>query len=121
MANFGVLKLYGKPRKLMSRLRADIHIGDTQMLLEPGLGWKTGDLIGIAPSNMRFRQYESATLVSYDDESGIAVVDSELTYYQYGLMNSTASDYNGVDLRGEVYLLTRNVIIQGEDLDDWGC
>jgi len=33
---------------------------------------------------------------------------------------STADDYDGVDMRGEVVLLTRNVKIQGEDVDGWG-
>ena len=33
---------------------------------------------------------------------------------------STASKYNGVDIRGEVLLLTRNIQIIGSRLDGWG-
>jgi len=33
---------------------------------------------------------------------------------------STASKYNGVDIRGEVVLLNRNIQIIGQDLDGWG-
>ena len=33
---------------------------------------------------------------------------------------STASKYNGVDIRGEVLLLTRNIQIIGSQLDGWG-
>lgn len=45
----------------------------------------------------------------------------ELKYYHWGAPDSTASLYNGVDIRGEVMLLTRNILIQGEDVDSWGC
>jgi hypothetical protein len=33
---------------------------------------------------------------------------------------STADNYNGVDMRGEVVLLTRNVKVIGDDTDSWG-
>jgi hypothetical protein len=34
---------------------------------------------------------------------------------------STADDYNGVDIRGEVILLDRNIKLVGTDTDSWGC
>lgn len=46
-------------------------------------------------------------------------LDSALSFYHYGKATSTAADYNGVDMRTEVYLLTRNVKIYGDSTDDW--
>ena len=47
------------------------------------------------------------------------VLTEPLLYYHFG-GGDTSSMYNGVDTRGEVYLLTRNIKIRGEDLDNWG-
>jgi hypothetical protein len=41
-------------------------------------------------------------------------------YYHYGASSSTGGDYNGVDMRGEVILLTRNIVVEGTSYDDWG-
>ena len=44
-----------------------------------------------------------------------------MKYYHWGAEQSTASTYNGVDIRGEVLILSRNIKISGEDIDSWGC
>ena len=46
-------------------------------------------------------------------------LDKALKNYHYGQKESTASLYNGVDIRNEVLLLTRNVKIMGEYKDGW--
>ena len=43
-----------------------------------------------------------------------------LKYYHWGDGDSTADEYNGVDMRGEVILLSRNIKIKGEDAEGWG-
>jgi hypothetical protein len=44
-----------------------------------------------------------------------------LNYYHYGRAESTGSLYNGLDIRGEVVLLTRNVRIVGDNSSEyWG-
>ena len=50
----------------------------------------------------------------------MVTLDAPLLYYHWGAGESTAGEYNGVDMRGEVILLTRNIKIQGEDVDGWG-
>ena len=52
--------------------------------------------------------------MSYDSSTGDIVLDRALSYDHYGASKSTASKYNGVDIRGEVVLLTRNVRIVGD-------
>ena len=47
-------------------------------------------------------------------------MDEPLVYYHWGAASSTEDYFNGIDMRGEVLLLTRNVVIQGEDYDHWG-
>jgi len=47
---------------------------------------------------------------------------SKLNYYHWGRATSTGigSDFDGVDMRGEVMILTRNVKIDAEDIESWG-
>lgn len=46
-------------------------------------------------------------------------LDSALSFYHYGKDVSTGTAYNGVDMRTEVFLLTRNVKVYGNDEDNW--
>ena len=50
---------------------------------------------------------------AYDFETGIVTLETEVKYYHWGAEESTASTYNGVDIRGEVLILSRNIKISG--------
>ena len=58
---------------------------------------------------------------SYNNLTGEVLLNSSLNFYHWGAELSTAGAYNGVDMRGEVLLLSRNIKIVGEDKDGWGC
>ena len=47
-------------------------------------------------------------------------ITGELDFYHFGRAQSTGDLYSGVDIRGEVVLLTRNVKIVGNDVESWG-
>jgi hypothetical protein len=44
-----------------------------------------------------------------------------LKFYHWGAPESTADKYNGVDMRGEVLSLSRNIKVVGEDIENHGC
>jgi len=56
---------------------------------------------------------------SYDLATGLLTLTEALDYYHFG-GSDTSGDYNGLDMRCEVALLTRNVKVEGEDTDGWG-
>lgn len=58
---------------------------------------------------------------TYDDKTGTVTFTSALRFYHFGAAKSTGEIYNGVDIRGEVLLLSRNIKIMGTSEDDWGC
>ena len=120
LANTGTVEIYGVERSRDSRLLLPVNKGDTQLYLEPGLDWVAGDQIYLAPTAMQQDHSDYATLESYDKGSGIAIVTQALNYYHFGTGSSTKLDY-GVDMRGEVVLLNRNIMITGTETDDWGC
>lgn len=88
--------------------------------MAPGLDWGPGDKIGFFPTSIHFDEDDFAIIVSYDSASGNVTLDRPLNYYHFGAPTSTGSLYNGVDIRGEVVLLSRNVRIVGNDTEAWG-
>jgi hypothetical protein len=43
-----------------------------------------------------------------------------LKFYHWGAQKSTGDEFSGVDMRGEVIVLSRNIKIIGQDFEDWG-
>jgi hypothetical protein len=120
LATVGTVKMYGKSRSRQSRLTEPVLKGATTINVATGLDWVTGDKLHIAPTAMQFDHSDYKTITGYNSGTGVVTLDSALTYYHWGASSSTASDYDNVDMRGEVTLLTRNVQILGEDVDGWG-
>jgi len=48
------------------------------------------------------------------------MLTTPLKYHPWGAPESTANNYNGADMRGEVILLSRSIVIAGEDIESWG-
>lgn len=86
-----------------------------------GLDWRAGDEIAFPPSTLRFNDTDYAKIVSYNSATGEVILDRKLLAYHYGAATSTAAQYNGVDIRNEVYMFSRNVKISGQDVEAWGC
>lgn len=106
------VKFYGKPRSTSSRLTMDAYPGQEKIFVAPGLDWEAGDIIGLAATNMDWSNYETVTIKNYTAESGQVFLEKNLTKYHFGQADSTGDQYNGVDMRGEVMLLTRNIMIK---------
>lgn len=121
IANVGMLRIFGKPRGWkMTRLHAPVLKGSNEFYVEPGLDIVAGDRLGLLPTSYSPYPVDDVFVGSYDITSGKVVATSTMNYYHWGQATSTAPDYNGVDIRGEVLLLTRNVVIDAEDIESWG-
>lgn len=73
------------------------------------------------PTSYDHEASDNVYVQSYNNNTGLVIINSTLRHYHWGASMSTSSKYNGVDIRGEVLLLTRNIQIIGEDsLDGWG-
>lgn len=120
MANVGLISFYGAPRVARSRVLSPVAPKDTDIQVEPGLGWKTGDMIGLAPSTMNWWETDYGIITAYNNLTGKASLDRPMSWQHWGQATSTAADYSGVDMRGEVVLLSRNIQIVGNDTEDWG-
>jgi len=60
---------------------------------------------------------------SYEASTGLVKIEGSLKFYHWGARQSTEYQYNGVDIRCEVLLLSRNIRISGEfdEKENWGA
>jgi len=121
IVNVGTVKMIGQPRSRQSVLTAVANKGSSSITVEPGLDWVAGDKIGFAPTASQWTHYESAVIASYDIATGAITLTAPLQYYHFGAAASTGTNYQGLDMRGEVVLLTRNIKIRGDvsATNDW--
>jgi hypothetical protein len=115
IANVGTLKMYGKPRtQTMTRLRESVTMGSTSILVEAGLDLVEGDHLAIAPTSYDPWATSDVYVASYDTVTGAIELTSGVEHYHWGA-EDTMEEF-GVDMRGEVMILTRNIVIEGEDV-----
>ena len=115
LANTGLVSMHGKERDRESILKEDAYQGFDEIRVERNLDWVAGDEIYLAPTNMQWTHSEYRTIVDYNVDTGIITLDEPLDFYHFGDDYTTGDDFNGLDMRGEVKLLTRNIKIEGED------
>jgi hypothetical protein len=120
LAITGLAKFYGQQRASKSRLMATVEQDAKLAQVEAGLDWKAGDKIAFLPTTTQWQHTDYNQIVSYDIASGNLTLLNPLKFYHWGDIVSTGAKYNGVDMRGEVILLSRNVKIVGDDTDSWG-
>ena len=122
LINTNLVKMFGQSRtKNLLRLHQEANMGDTEIYVETGLDLVDGDMIALVATALKFDASENQVVKAYDSETGKITLHGSVVYNHYGTAESTADKYNGVDIRGEVLLLSRNIRIVGEDVWSWGC
>ena len=114
--NTNFISMFGKSRTTnLARLHKTANKGDTKIYVETGLDLVDGDMIALVATALKFDANENQVVKSYDAVTGVATLQGKIQYNHYGAKKSTADKYNGVDIRGEVLILSRNIRIVGED------
>ena len=121
IANTNLVEFHGKKRDRMSRLRQPVYKDWTETLVDANMDWVAGDKVYFAPTNMQSYHHEYMEIEEYIASTGKLTLTNGFDYYHYGEDASIADDFNGLDMRGEVILLTRNIRVVGEESNDWGC
>jgi hypothetical protein len=78
-----------------------------------------GDRLALADNGYSGYASEDVIVTNYNYLSGKVTLKSGLQFYHWGASESTEAKY-GVDMRGEVALLTRNIVVAGDDNYSWG-
>jgi cell migration-inducing and hyaluronan-binding protein len=98
------LNLHGNRTHTWSKLAATAAAGSSAITVLDASGWRAGDEIVLASTDFDPRQAERRTVASVS--GNVITLDRPLDYMHYGEITF------GVDQRGEVGLLTRNVRVQ---------
>ena len=106
----GTLNLHGDRTHTWTKLANTAERGSTRIEVLDASGWRTGDEIVLASTDFNPRQAERRKVAAVSGNT--LTLDRPLEYMHFGEITF------GVDERGEVGLLTRNIRIQAsEDAD----
>src|SRR5215468_9222763 len=104
MISGGTLNLHGDRTNTWTKLASTAKAGSTSIEVLNAAGWRVGDEIVLASTDYDPRQAERRTISAISGNK--ITLDKKLEYMHFGKITY------GVDERGEVGLLTRNVKIQ---------
>ena len=103
----GALSLHGDRKNSWTRLSATAKAGSARIQVLNASGWRKGDVIVLASTDFNPRQAEERTITAISGDA--LTLDKPLAYMHFGQITF------GVDERGEVGLLTRNIKIQASE------
>jgi G8 domain-containing protein len=104
MISGGTLNLHGSTTNTWSKLSATATAGATSIQVLDAKGWTVGDEIVLASTDFDPRQAERRRISAISGNN--ITLDKKLDYMHFGKITF------GVDERGEVAMLTRNIKIQ---------
>jgi cell migration-inducing and hyaluronan-binding protein len=103
----GTLNLHGDRTNSWTKLAATAKAGSARIEVLNARGWRKGDVIALASTDFDSTQAEKRTIAAI--AGNVITLDQPLQYMHFGKITF------GVDERGEVGLLTRNILIQASD------
>jgi cell migration-inducing and hyaluronan-binding protein len=103
----GTLRLHGDRTNAWTKLAKTAKAGSAKIQVLNAAGWRKGDVIVLASTDFNPRQAEQRTVSAISGNT--LTLDKPLTYMHFGEVTF------GVDERGEVGLLTRNIKIQASE------
>jgi len=103
----GKLELHGDREHTWTRLASTAERGSSRIEVLDASGWRKGDEIVLASTDFDPRQAERRTIAAISGNT--LTLDRPLEFMHFGAITF------GVDERGEVGLLTRNIKIQASD------
>ncbi len=103
----GTLSLHGDRTNSWTKLTATAKAGADRIDVLNASGWRKGDVIVLASTDFDAHQAERRTIASVS--GNVVTLDQPLQYMHFGRIT------DGVDERGEVGLLTRNIRVQASE------
>jgi hypothetical protein len=119
LVSVGPIEMVGVARSGFTRLVRAAYKDDTEVYVAEGLDWVPGDKIFFGATAHHPYAEDYSEVLEYESSSGKLTLVDPLEHYHFGGPDNSEY-YKGLDMRGEVALLTRNIVIEGEDADGWG-
>lgn len=103
----GTLNLHGDRTNSWTKLAGTAKAGSARIEVLNARGWRKGDVIVLASTDFDSTQAEKRTIAAI--AGSVITLDQPLQYMHFGKITF------GVDERGEVGMLTRNILIHASD------
>jgi len=103
----GTLNLHGNRSNSWTKLAGTAEAGSARIEVLNASGWRKGDVIVLASTDFDSTQAEKRTIAAI--AGNVITLDEPLKYMHFGKITF------GVDERGEVGMLTRNILVQASD------
>ncbi|AKH44110.1 cell migration-inducing and hyaluronan-binding protein [Altererythrobacter atlanticus] len=103
----GTLNLHGDREHTWTKLAKTAEAGSAEIEVLDASGWRKGDEIVLASTDFNPRQAEKRRIMAI--RGNLITLDRKLDYMHFGQITQ------GVDQRGEVGLLTRNIRVQASE------
>ena len=103
----GTLELHGNRSHAWTKLAATAEAGSSEIRVLDAAGWRVGDEIVLASTDFNPRQAERRSIAAIS--GNVITLDSPLQYMHFGEITF------GVDERGEVGMITRNIRVQASE------
>jgi len=103
----GTLNLHGNRSNSWTKLAGTAEAGSARIEVLNASGWRKGDVIVLASTDFDSTQAEKRTIAAI--AGNVITLDEPLKYMHFGKITF------GVDERGEVGMLTRNILVEASD------
>jgi hypothetical protein len=113
-ATTGYLDIHGAPRKrVWTKVAATVPAGTTVITTAEDVDWAPGETIVITAGSWNYAEAEEAVVALRPDARTVVVAEPLAYTHTSRLWSAAAYGHGNVDLRCEVGLLSRNVVIRG--------
>eukprot|EP00051_Salpingoeca_urceolata_P019992 m.295984 g.295984 ORF g.295984 m.295984 type:complete len:3942 (+) comp19518_c0_seq1:299-12124(+) len=113
-ADRGTLDVHGRPRmRVWTKVAQTAEAGDTELVVSEPVDYETGDQLVLTSSSISMYETEEVEVVARSADNLTLTLSAPLKYRH----ESSFYEHDGevVDMRIEVGLLSRNVVIQGDE------
>lgn len=107
----GTVQMFGKARESWTQLDATAPAGARSIRVAGDIDWKPGERIAIASTDYWASHSEEATITEVDGRT--VKIDRALKYAHFGELQQYGN--RTLDERAEVALLSRNIVIRGDE------
>jgi G8 domain len=107
------IAIYGERRVSWTQLNATANVGATQIVLKEPVDWRVGEKIVIASTALDPDQAEERQILSVSADRRTVTLNQALAYSHFGQLQTFEG--KTLDERAEVALLSRNIVIEGDD------
>jgi plastocyanin len=109
----GKIEIYGEDRVSWTQLAATASAGAGQITLKEAVDWRAGETLVIASTALDPSQAEVRVIAAISQDRRTLTLDKPLLFTHFGQLQTFAG--KTLDARAEVALLSRNIVIQGDE------